>query len=275
MDNKLKAVNKVLSVTVVILAFVMLFTTPVMLDDWWFGANTKDMLKFVFTAYDGRYIPNVLVVVLLWAPVIVRAAVELIILIGLAYFIFRTLKGSGYLLSLFAVLFLFVPGSIFVQTFTWVTGYTLYIVSALTVMFLYDLFINQVLEDKPISVKKMCILCPLVLLSQLVLETTTLYAFFLMIATLVIYYVRYKKISRQTLIFLLFAAAGAVLMFHNGAYSSAVGERNIAEKTIYLGPSMTENIRIWWIIFKSIVAVLWFGSSSLSALAAIILVPYS
>ena len=257
-----------------VLAFVMLLLSPVRLDDWsWGGTIGILRLNRYFADDNGRYFSDLLVVILTRLPKWVCALVQTVIL-GAILFIFKKLIKGTYLFCLAVILLLLMPLEIFTQTITWVAGFSNYAVSVFFVLFVYELCINRILEDKSMKIRSICLICPVILISALILETSTLYIIFLLILTQVFYISLYKKVSPACFVFLLFAVIGAVIMFSNGGYSMALNGES--PKAITISGTLSELCVSKWEEYRCNLATKWLGISRyLTAFIAFTLIPYS
>lgn len=275
-NSKVKKTNIGLSIVIVILLFVMFYIAPLRLDDWVWGSSVGiDRMKSGFADYNGRYISDLLVIVLLRIPVFLRVIFQMAVILGIVYFIYRIVKKQNIVLYLSIILLVFMPANIFSQTVLWISGFSNYAVSLLVILFFYDRCINVILEQKEITVLQLCFLCPGALAAQLILETGTIYLLVILIVTAVLYAVRFHKIHVKTILLLVFAIIGAVVMFSNGEYSAAVNGEDY--KVIYINKgSFLENIKILFFIFRSVVLPLWIPNcGGMSVLASAVLIPYS
>ena len=271
--TKDNSVNIILSILIVGLTFTMLYLSPLRLDDWAWGRSVGiERLKTLSADYNGRFFSNIVTPILLHIPSVLRVVLELAVLGGVGYYLYRTVK-NAYLFYLSLILLILIPAEMFNQTVTWVSGFTNYVLPVLSVLFLYDLCINQILEGKRLSVPATCIICLIVVLSQGIMETTTIYIFFLLMITLFIYYDRYKKISVSCALFIIFSIIGVLLMSSNGGYMKAINGEDYKE--IHISGGLINSLSYAWETFVINIVVKWMTYGYMSVITAFTMIPFS
>ena len=266
-------VNIVLSVLIVGLTFAMLYLAPLRSDDWAWGSSVGiERLKTFFPDYNGRFFSNTLTPILLHIPAVLRVVIELAVLGGVGYYLYRTIRNK-YLFYFSLILLLLIPAVMFNQTVTWVSGFTNYVIPVLSILFLYDLCIDQILEGRQLSVPAIVITCLIVVLSQGLMETTTIYIFYLFLATLILFYDRYKKISVPCALFIIFSILGAVLMFSNGGYMRIVNGEDYRE--IHITGGLPAILTYAWDTFVAEIVIKWMTYGYMSVIVAFTMIPFS
>lgn len=271
--KKENSVNIVLSLIIVGLTYAMLYLAPLRLDDWTWGSSIGiDRLKTFSAGYNGRFFSNTVTPVLLHIPAFIRVIFQVAVLGGVGYYLYRTVK-NAYLFYLSVLLILLMPAEIYNQTVTWVSGFTNFVLPILSVLFVYHLCTNVILENKPVPLPAILIICPVIILSQGILETTTIYIFFMLAVTLCLYYVRYKKLSIPCAIFLICSIVGALLMFSNGGYIKNINGQDYKEIHITGGPAFI----LWyaWNTYIENIVVRWMAFGFMSPIVSFALIPYS
>lgn len=271
--KKENSVNIVLSLLIVGLAYAMLYLAPLRLDDWTWGSSIGiDRLKTFFAGYGGRFFSNTLTTILLHIPTAFRVVFEVLVLGGIGYYLYRCVK-STYLFYLSLLFLLLIPAEMYNQTVTWVSGFTNFVLPVLSVIFVYNLCINHILENKPLSAPIICLICPVIIVSQGMLETATIYIFFILFVTLCLYYSRYKKLSIPCAIFLICSIIGALIMFSNDVYMNAVNGQGYREIHITGGPAFI--LTYAWNTFIENSVVRWMAFGYMSVVVSFVLIPYS
>ena len=221
--QKIKLAGR-LSMTLIILAelFVMFFMSFPRLDDLTWGSSVGlQRLSTWFAGYNGRYTGNVIVIILTRLPSFVRASVEVIILCVLIYYVHRLLPKKGAF-CFFALAFLSLPLSLHAQSIVWTAGYANYVTSAAVMLFVLNVYSRIVIQGKRLSRTAFIIFIIISFLGQLVLENTTFYT--IILAAFFLFYglVSQKKLYAPVAAGLSSAICGAILMFTNSSYHSAL-----------------------------------------------------
>lgn len=229
-----KSDGKQLSLRLLAAAFFCFFLFGLLLpythDDWTWGTATGlRRLSNFFANYNGRYLSNLLVLVMTrWR--LLRALVYALALSSILWYATKLAAGGslrGFLA--FLLLFLCMPHQVFAQTLAWTSGFANYTLSLALLLPL--LHMVQGLLFPPVGQAAMrggalIALCLLSFCCQLLVEQSTLYlALFLAVAFCYDWYTR-RRISRPLLLALLCSLLGAALMFSNTAYVSAVWDES-------------------------------------------------
>lgn len=202
---------------------VLSYLEPRALDDWVWGSHIgMERLKNGFSGYNGRYVGNLIVIVMERLPELVCALCQSAMMTCLLYLLY-CLTGKKLIASAITIAFtIFLPLSMFSQTYVWVSGYANYIVS-LFILIVYLLIAGKVYM-KEFQAKKVVLPVVFILsvLSQLVVENVTILLVSGIAVLNVIYLIQYKKISRDYLVCLAGSVVGSIIMFSNNAYSAAL-----------------------------------------------------
>ncbi|MCM1272089.1 MAG: hypothetical protein NC225_03210 [Clostridium sp.] len=217
-----------------ILLFVMFLMAPMRLDDWAWGSQIGiDRLNSKFAGYNGRYVGNMIVLVLLRLPNVIRAVVETAFVLFFLKMIYEILEKNSVAFAFFAVSFACIPLKLSTQCITWTSGYANYFMAAVALAFIIKTVFDIVFSDETTK-KYMYVLFPVVVFcSQFILETTTIYIFVFLITMTII---TCKNKDKKNIIFLgictLISAVGLVIMYSNSAYSAAVTDDDATYKRI-------------------------------------------
>ena len=244
--------------------FVLFVMSPMRLDDLTWGSEIGlQRLKNGFAGYNGRYASNLIVLGLLRLPAVLRALVQLAVMAGLVFSLRKILGGHSIACGIVIMLSLLLPLEIFTQTVTWVSGFSNYMFSALTVFFILAMELDIVERRVNPAPGWQALFYVTVFLGQMMLETATIYVCALSFALSVLYAFRYKKVSLALGIAFLLAVAGGVIMFSNGAYSAAVaGDASTTYKEIAVSKDFASMIGDYWNIFVTNIVPRWMGENS-------------
>ncbi len=213
----------------VVIAFMgfMAFLFPYSGDDWAWGSEIGiERLEIFFDNYNGRYLGNLLVMIL------TRSKAVKVIMMALCYFLscffchkYSGSKKTGTLL--FAVfLFLLMPRYTFAQSVVWTAGFTNYVPSAL-ISVGYLLIIKNITGQETPQYPRFLFLATLVMgfAGAPFMENIALFNICLGIAVIGYTLLKFKRFFLTHISFLAGAVAGALWMFSNTAYRAvASGE---------------------------------------------------
>lgn len=199
---------------------IVAFFTPLTGDDWTWGTFIgTDRLSNFFKDYNGRYLSNVLEIIMTRSPLIrilffALFSTLLIVLTG------KLISSKRNITINFAFfLFMLIPTAIYAQTFGWLAGFVNYIPSVVLLL-AYLVIIKNVLEPTVPQYKKYTavLIAPFAFFSTLIVEHVTLFA--LLTGFMVIAYTYYvhKKIHAVHISYFISTLIGSIVMFTNGAY---------------------------------------------------------
>lgn len=198
---------------------------PYMGDDWAWGSQIGlDRLASWFEGYNGRYVGNLIVLVLTRSNLI-KSIVMAFFLTGLLSCVHRIAKGD-YTRLLCILCLVFLPIGISREAIVWTSGFSNYVVSACTTL-IYIQYIYWVFDSrKSVDPKNLrqhpfhgILLAALGIVNTLIVEHITVYN--LILALFVIGYVlyRFRKVLVQQVCYLAGTVAGTIYMFSNSAYA--------------------------------------------------------
>lgn len=213
-----------LPVTLIILAelFIMFLMSFPRLDDLTWGSSIGiQRLSTWFAGYNGRYTGNIIVIILTRLPACVRACVELAILCVMIYYVHCLLLKKGAF-CFFVLAFLSLPLSLHAQSVVWTAGYANYVTSAAVMLFVLNVYSRIVIQGKELSRTALVVFITISFLGQLILENTTFYIVILAAFFLIYGLVSKKKLYAPIVSGLISSICGAILMFSNTSYRSAL-----------------------------------------------------
>ena len=248
-----------------IILFVFLLSLAIFIpyvhDDWaWASSFGMKLLNNKFYDYNGRYISNLIAILLCKYKVIM-----VIIFTLSSYMIFYLmnkflkLKNDIYYLIII-ILFFLMPAYTLYQGYIWVSGYVNYMLSMLPILiylfFNRDIFNNKYSKD---SILKIILFFILGIISSLFVEHITLYNLVLSFFILFINLIRKQKLSKSNLLYFIGSLTGTIIMFTNSAYLKIINNndsysyRNI-ENIKNIINKLSEEI-IPYMIYKNIVII--------------------
>ena len=262
------ALKGMLPLTVLILAgiFIMFFMSFPRLDDLTWGSSIGiQRLNTLFAGYNGRYVGNIIVIILTRLPSTVRAGVELAIFCMLFYYAHRLLpKKQAF--CFFVIGLLLLPLPVYAQSVVWTAGFANYVPSAVVMLFAMSTYCEVVLREKQLSKAEYFSFAIVIFLGQLILENTSLLMVVMSGAFLMMGLIQSRKLYAPTLIGLISSICGALLMFSNSSYHSALIGDGGNYKSIALIP-----LALWKKYQNEVVPHLVQNNHLLNLLLAIIL----
>ena len=263
----------ILTAIIFVLLFIMLYKSPLRLDDLtWGGDIGLDRLKSGFAGYNGRYLGNVIVIILTRLPAYVRALLEIGIIGIFLYLTYCILQKNKTALMLFACLFAAMPLTISSQTITWVAGFSNYMIAALSAVYLVLIafYIMSLTEQTEKKAYRILISLLLVFGGQLLLETETIYAVVLFGFSFIYVLFRFRKISLSSIVYAGISLFGAFVMFQNSAYHNAAAGNGKTYKAIDVSGDRAALIHKWWLTYVNDIVPSWIRNNHLVNIILII-----
>ena len=218
----MKVLKNYQSVFIILFFLLLSAITPLSGDDWtWRTHVGMDRLKSFFYDYNGRYISNIIEIIFVRSSFIrvigmtIFSSLLILLMSRLAYKK-RALQKSIVTL----IIVMLMPTQIFAETFGWVAGYVNYVTSA--VAMLYFVLLGQAIVNRQWKVTPLNVVLNIILaiLSMLLVEHVSLYLLFVTVYFSIIYYLKYKRISKYLVYGFVSLFIGAIAMFSNKAYYS-------------------------------------------------------
>ncbi len=226
---------------IAIFAIVLLvsYFFPYTHDDWAWGTSIgEDRLNSLFANYNGRWVGNLLVM-LLTRNRIVRAIVISLSFVALVYLIQKLVKSSKMIILSAIILLLAMPISVLAQAVAWTSGFANYVIPIIIVLF-YLSFNKNIFTNNDIEIKNRWVVPFLMLgfINSLFVEHATLYNVLLSIGIVIYYFIRKHKIVLANIFYMIGSILGAILMFSNEAYQTIFhaedGYRTIEQDNIII-----------------------------------------
>lgn len=212
--------------------FVMSFPR---LDDLTWGSSVGiDRLRSWFAGYNGRYVGNLIVILLTRLPAWFRALAELSVLGGIFCLAHGLLPSKGSF-CFFVLAFLTLPLELHAQALVWTAGFANYTTAAAVLLF--ELYICHRLLIRKESLSKPLYLAffAVCLLGQMIVENLAIYSVLLIGAALLYAWSKgEKKVLRPLLAALILTTSGTATVFLNSSYGSALAHDGGNYKTISL-----------------------------------------
>ncbi|MGL4848761.1 MAG: DUF6056 family protein [Clostridium sp.] len=201
----------------------LVFLFPYSGDDWAWGSSIGvERLENLFRDYNGRYLGNIVVLILTRSNILRTVVITLtlygLIYLGRKYIVEENTKITG--IYLMALLLVFMPRDVWMQSVVWTAGYSNYVISMLLI-FIYFIYTKKIFKEE-VPVFKNTFIIPLFILgiaTTLFVEHVTLYCVAMGIFVIIFTKIRFKKIYATNISYLVGSIFGTFLMFSNGAYS--------------------------------------------------------
>lgn len=211
-------------------------------DDWaWGSAVGLERLSTFFQGYNGRYLGNLLVMVLTrssFLNIVISAGMLTAMCVCIKKYSFRN-SSAAFLLA-FALLLL-IPEKIRVQSIVWTSGFSNY-VPPVFLTFLYLVMVQNIFRGQ-VRYRRMAPVITFVIgfAAALFMENITLYAPVLAVGIILYCLYRYKHIYAVHVAYLVGAVSGAVAMFTNSAYSR-IAEAEDSYRTVATSESLGDTL---------------------------------
>lgn len=201
-------------------------------DDWAWGSSIGlDRLKNGFDGYNGRYLGNLLIILITRSVIakVVLCTLIMFLLIFILGKIFDNLslsnnKTVNYIIAFSSVLILILPNQIafgeiqpfqiFGSTIGWLSGFTNYVVPSVLILIFYYFVTSKGKESKLLYT----FLVFDGALACLCVEHYTLFCIIFSFGIIAYRYYFYKRICKKSLFFLTGSLVGTVIMFTNSSY---------------------------------------------------------
>ena len=191
-------------------------------DDWAWGSSIGlDRLKIFFAGYNGRYVGNLIVLILTRSKLLdaVAIAASFVLVCWLSY-VYSDDRSKASLLLAAALLFL-MPKAMWAQVAAWTAGFTNYVPSAL-ISVTYLIYSKEItgkeLSDRKDTWGHSVILFLVGFCGALFLESITVFHICLSAAVNAYMFLKFRSCRRGHVGFLLGTLAGTWAMFSNSTY---------------------------------------------------------
>ncbi len=236
--NSLKKSNVFFFVSCFLFYLFISYNTPLTGDDWTWGTERGILrLKSKFVDYNGRYVSNILEIILTRYEYIRYLTVAGLssLLVYLVGKLTETKLGiASYLFSF--TFFLLTNTQVFSQTFGWTAGFVNYVVS-LVFLLIFLLLTKNIYQDSEPYYNRwgISVVIPLGIITPLFVEHVSLFSIFVALYVIIYTFLKFKKVYATHVAYFVSVLIGNVIMFSNTAYWNVVsGEddyRTIREGT--------------------------------------------
>lgn len=223
----------------IILAFVFIaclaFLFPYSGDDWAWGSSIGlERLSSGFANYNGRYLGNILVI-LLTRSNLLKSVIVSITVVGIAYGSMRFINKENKIIFWLVLAFIcLMPTTVLSQGLVWTSGFTNYAVPTLFIIVYMNIFKDIEQEDYMQRNWMPVLTFVLGVSNALIMENISLYNVFISFIFIIYTYYKHKKIDIAQVTFFIGALLGTGIMFSNGAYANIAsnqdGYRAIAQE---------------------------------------------
>ncbi len=239
MNKKIFNKENIFNIILFTLLTVLCYMFPYTHDDWAWGTTLgTDRLEALFENYNGRWLGNILVILLTRS----RIARALAISITLTFIVVMIRKNvqfkNKYSKYILISLLLLMPVNIIAQAIAWTSGFTNYVIPFLIVLLIIYLNRNIFLNNEvKISNKWIVPLLISGFACSLFMENMTIYNLILSIVLVGYLIFKKKNIIWSNIAYMIGSIVGTILMFSNGAYymvaNSADAYRTIEQGNIF------------------------------------------
>lgn len=218
--TKKKWINLIVVFAVFLVFIYIMSTIPFCSDDWAWGASVgAQRLASLFRGYNGRYLGNLLILLLTKSNFIKTIGMA-VISFSVIYLIYKYI-GDGKLFYFLFALFLLVimPSNILRQTMAWASGLANYI-PPVALTLLYLVIVKNIFDKDMPKYKKWLIPVSFVIgvCGNLFMEHVTIMNVVVSIGVIVYSYIKFKTFFRVHVFNFLGNICGAAIMFSNSAY---------------------------------------------------------
>lgn len=235
----------IISIIAIIGFAALSFFFPYSLDDWaWGGPLGIERFESWFEAYNGRYLGNLLILLL------TRSNVIRIIIMALSFYWACFLccsysKSKKLSVLLFAlVTFFIMPKDIFIQTVSWASGYSNYFPPILMTVTYFCIIQNIFETKKPYYLKITPVITVLLgFAGALFMENVTIFSVVISVIIIIFAAVKFRKVYITHIAYFIGSAAGAVVMFTNSAYGLIASGEDSYRQTGMSNGSMFDTIK--------------------------------
>ena len=207
-----------------LIASSLCYLFPYTWDDWaWGSAIGLRRLAVWFDDYNGRYVGNLIVLVLTRFRML-RAIAMSFTFTGTVYCVERiTQRRWAFTVGLVGLLL--IPRFVFRQAVSWISGFANYSTSAFLTL-VYFVYLNEHQPDKECSCSVMTgiFLAVLGICNTLIVEHLTVYHVIISVCLFLYSTKINNKIRTDYLIYMISCIAGAVYMFSNSIFQSIISD---------------------------------------------------
>lgn len=237
MKKIFKNKQDVLISLIFIMFLILAMNTPLNQDDWAWGTKIgMDRLHNKFRNYNGRYVGNLIEMLLTRTTIMRYMIVALCNTLTVVLLNKIVTKENQLVIPLGFITIMLMPTTMFASTYSWIAGFSNYIVSIILVL-LYLIIVKNLFnnEKQLFNIVKFAGYTLGMLLSCLIVENVSLF-FVCMNFYLFIYLLIYKRNSLWLAMSLFVGSIlGTGIMFSNEAYGAFLGGSNYKQVDVTEG----------------------------------------
>ena len=221
---KIKAMgNPYLTFLIGVALLVMFAMSFPRLDDLTWGSSVGlDRLRSWFAGYNGRYVGNLIVIILTRLPAVFRALVELGVLCAALYCAHCVLPNKGTF-CFFILALLILPLELYAQGVVWTSGFANYATAAAVMLFELGTYQKIVIQNKTLSKGGYIVFFTVCFLGQMILENLAIYSILLAGGAVAYsWFSGEKKACRPLLAAMILTVCATAVVFLNSSYHSAL-----------------------------------------------------
>lgn len=236
------------------LFFLVAMIAPVMQDDWTWGSwEGLRRLSYFFQGYNGRYVGNILVLILTRIPVVFRALCCAGMITAILYMLYRILHKNQFILLFLMLFTIIMPSMIQTEVYFWIPGFSNYVPSLLgTLIFIY--LGLEVFKGKKYKKYQYGLFFVVGFMTQLMLENITIYNLLTAIVLMIAYIIKQRKLNLLLTIYTIAFVLGTIVMFINPSYHGAKETYRSIQSPINMGTKWLGSI---WKTYIEDIVPLW------------------
>lgn len=228
-NKKIFNKESIFNVILIILLTIICYMFPYTFDDWVWGSQTGlDRLNALFSNYNGRWLGNILVILLTRS----RIARAIVISLTLTFIVLMIKKNvqfkNRYSKYILISLLLLMPVNIISESIAWTSGFVNYVIPFLIILLI--IYLNKnIFSNDNVNISNKWII-PLLILGfacSLFIENMTIYNLILSIGIVGYLSFKKKKLILPNISYMLGSIAGTILMFSNGAYHNVLNSTDV------------------------------------------------
>jgi len=222
--NQEKLNNNLKYIMTFLLLCILFFLIPYTDDDLRWGSSMgMERFREGFQGYGGRYV-GYMIIMSLTRFRVVKVVLQSFVL-SLLLYLLEKFAGGRKVYYLSVIIMFFMPIWMKSQTIAWAAGFANYVTSV-TFTLIYMVHIYRLLNEEENQEKEGMKLIQLVgyyllaIVNSLIVEHFTMLNICLVIFALIYSYIKYKKISKVDVAYLLGIITGVIAMFSNPCYGN-------------------------------------------------------
>ncbi len=230
-----------------VMTFLAFLFPHTLVDDLAWGTDYGlGILANKFDGYNGRYLGNLMVIGLMRAQIILPF-VKGVTVTGILYLIQKFSQSSSKAFLYLSAAILAIPGPLFIQGYTWTSGFVNYFFAAFLIMVNFYLLFYKTDLKKLKNFLRIAFLFVFGAAAQLFMEVYSILCVGVAVAAIIYFLRKNKKLDLASVVYLIACIAGCVIMFSNSAYGPILkNEDSRNYRTVALGnESVLADVMTW------------------------------